>query len=127
MPGLAVRLLVLLILLQHRLNALVQLTGIVQGLLHLLPFLRLACGLSRLTQGTLRIAQLVGDFPLALVRIGIRIALEVLSLAFRPGGTPQGFSGGIQAFRGSVAAEFPCRGTKLIGGIGILLTVVIRQ
>jgi serine/threonine-protein kinase ATR len=116
-----------LVLLQHGLQALLQLSGIIQRLLDALRFLRLACRLTRLAQRPLRIPELFGNLWLEFVRVLVRTALEVSIISLGPAGDFQRIARSLETESGLVGAQFVCRRTKLIRGSRVLLTVVVRK
>jgi len=75
----------LLVLLQHGLQALLQLSGIVQRLLDALSFLRLACSLTGLAECALCITKLVRNLRLEILRVLVGTPLKVSVVALGSG------------------------------------------
>jgi hypothetical protein len=91
-----------------------------------LSFLRLVCRLAGLTQCPLGIAQLLGNFLLALIGVVVSLRLELSACStFRSRSQLKSIAGSLEAIGGSVRAQLIRRCSQLICSVWILLAVVV--
>ena len=103
-------------------------SGGIQSLLNLLPFLRLTCGLSGLVQRVLNFSQLLGDFVLPVAGELIRAILQIgICSAFRASGNFQRFTGTFQTQSGLVRPQLVGSSPELIGRLRILLAGIVGK